>query len=522
MQASSTQRTASPEDIPALVLVVDDDPGNLVALRAVLESLGETVVEASSGEAALKYLLDHDVAVILLDAHLPGMTGFEVAEALRARPRTRDIPILFVTGSVYDGATAGYAQGAFDYIVKPYDPDAVRAKVAALVKLYRQQRRTELQRDALAESERAARAESASERAAVHQLLSQAPALIARLRGPNHLFEFANPRYMESIDNRDPVGKTMREVFPDPEERRFQEILDRVYSTGQSHTANAAPVRLSRRKGEPEEAYFNFVYQPTRDADGEVNGILVLAIEVTEQVRAAKELARIADFQQELLGIVGHDLRNPLNAILLATQMLQRTAEPPLQPPLMRIARSAVRMRNLINDLVDYTRARLGAAPVQREPCEIADLCREVIDELSAVNPERRIRLDAEDAGEGLWQRSRIQQMVSNLIANAIQYSLKESEIVVEVTGDPAEVRIAVHNMGRPIPPEALASIFEPFRRVGDSQVHGVVHLGLGLYIVQQVARAHGGTVDVRSDEGQGTHFFVTLPRNSPAGAGHG
>jgi signal transduction histidine kinase len=108
--------------------------------------------------------------------------------------------------------------------------------------------------------------------------------------------------------------------------------------------------------------------------------------------------------------------------------------------------------------------------------------------------------------------------MISNLISNALQYSLKESDVVVRITREPAEVRLEVHNMGRPIPSGALSSIFEPFRRLGDSQVHGV-HLGLGLYVVQQVARAHGGRVEVRSDEEHGTRFLVFLPRSLSPGS---
>ena len=625
----------------AVVLIVDDHPGNLLALRAVLEPLEGEIAEASTGEAALKYLLTHEVAAVLLDAHLPGMSGFEVAEALRGLPRTRDVPILFVTGTALDGATEGYAQGAFDYIVKPYDPDALRAKVAALIKLYRQRRAAELERDTLVESERVTRAETASERAAIHDLLSQAPALIARLRGPSHVFEFANARYIEAIGGRDPTGKTVREALPELEGQPFYGILDQVYDSGVAFVANEVPARLARTPGgPPEEIFINFVYQPLREADGAVGGILVHAVEVTEQVRAresvrvseqrfrlmaeaipqqvwmakpdgaiefvnskvleysgrtfdeilaegwtrpvhpddlaacwtawnravetgvpfevelrlkrasdgayrwqlaralaardpagaivrwygtvtdihdqkiaAEQLSRLASLQQEVLGIVGHDLRNPLNAILVSTRTLANKAEASLRPTITRVARSAVRMKNMINDLVDYTRGRLGdTASLERQRCKIADLLREVIDELASVNPERTIRFEPADEGDGLWEPFRLQQLASNLIANALQYSSKETPVTVRIERAPGEIRLEVQNQGRPIPAEALASIFQPFKRAEDAQGQGVVHLGLGLYIVQQIAHAHGGRVEVRSDEESGTTFVVHLP----------
>lgn len=640
MSASAAKRPSG-NGVPAVVLVVDDDPGNLLALRAVLEPLEEKIAEASSGEGALKYLLTHEAAAILLDAHLPGMSGFEVAQALRGRERTRDVPILFVTGTALDGATEGYAQGAFDYLVKPYDPDALRAKVAALLKLYRQRRAAEMERDAVVESERANRAETASERAAVHDLLSQAPALIARLRGPTHIFEFANARYIEAIGGRDPTGKTIGDALPELEGQPFYGILDQVYASGVAYAANEVRVLIARNAGEPpEEIFFNFVYQPTRDGDGAVGGILVHAVEVTEQVRAresvraseqrfrlmaeaipqqvwmarpdgaiefvnskvleysgrtfaeimaegwtgpvhpedlpacvsawtravetgapfevelrlrraadgayrwhlaralaardeagaivrwygtvtdiddqkaaAVQLSRLAALQQEVLGIVGHDLRNPLNAILISTRTLANKAEDSLRPTITRVARSAVRMKNMINDLVNYTRGRLGdTASLERQRCKIADLLHEVIDELAAVNPERTIRFEPGDDGEGLWEPSRLQQMASNLIANALQYSPKETEVVVRIRREPGEVCIEVENRGKRIPPQAMTSIFEPFKRVEDSQGPGAGHLGLGLYIVQQVAHAHGGRVEVRSDDESGTRFVVHLP----------
>ena len=644
-EATSSSHAAR---IKANVLVVDDTPANLLALRAVLEPLNENVVEAPTGEAALKYLLNHDCAAILLDARLPGMSGFEVAEALRRRPRTRDIPILFVTGTLQDGAAAGYAHGAFDYILKPFDPDAMRAKVSAIVKLYRQRRHAEEQRDALAASERHARAETASERATLYELLAQTPALMARLRGPEHVFEFANARYMDAIGNRNPVGKPIREALPELEGQPFFALLDSVYQSGEPFFANEIPARLARGKGGSlEEAFFNFSYQPTRDAFGAVDGILVHAVNVTDQVRAriaveeltgdlrasearfrgmaeaipqmvwtarpdgtvdfvnskvtgyagksidqvleegwtrlihpdeletfsqawesalsskdplerevrlrresdgewrwhlaralaerddngrvlrwygtltdiheqkaaAEQLAHANAVQQQLLAVVGHDLRNPLNAISVTVQLLQKKAEPALEPLVMRIARSTVRMKSMIADIVDFTRARLGGGlTVERQHGSARELCRQVIDELALVHPDRHVRLEAGDEGEGEWDAPRLQQAVSNLVANGLQYSRPGSEVSVRIESLPDAVVVSVHNEGPAIPSSALAGVFEPFKRREEQHPRGS-NLGLGLYIVAEVVRAHGGTVEVRSDDESGTRFTLRLPR---------
>ncbi len=632
----------------ANVLVVDDTPANLLALRAVLEPLGENVVEAQTGEAALRYLLDHDCAAILLDARMPGMSGFEVAEALRCRPRTRDIPILFVTGTLQDGAAAGYAHGAFDYILKPFDPDAMRAKVSAIVRLYRQRRHVEEQRDALATSERDARAETASERTAMYELLSQTPALMARLRGPAHVFEYANARYIEAIGHRNPVGQPVRDALPELEGHPFFGLLDKVYETGEPCFTHEVQALLARGSGGAlEQAFFNFSCQPTRDVSGAVDGILIQAVEVTAQVRArvageelaehlrasearfrgmaeaipqqiwtarpdgtvdfvnskvtgyagksidqvlsegwteqihpdgraafaqaweravtsaapleqelrlrrasdgayrwhlaraltelddhgqvlrwygtltdiheqkeaSKELAQANAFQRQLLAVVGHDLRNPLNAISLTAQLLLQSAEPAVHPALKRIARSTVRMKSMISDIVDFTRARLsGGLPVERTLCSAQELCRQVIDELAAIHPGRRIRLEATDPGQGEWDGLRLQQAISNLISNGLQYSLVESEVLVRVDALESEVLLSVESQGPAIPAEALDRIFEPFKRREEPSSRGT-NLGLGLYIVAEVVRAHGGLVDVRSDDVTGTRFTLRLPR---------
>jgi PAS domain S-box-containing protein len=614
------------------VLAVDDVPANLLALRAALEPLQEHVVEVTTGEEALKYLLNHDCAVILLDAHLPGMSGFEVAEVLRARERTRDIPILFVTGTMQDRAVAGYAQGAFDYIVKPYDPDALRAKVAAIVKLYRQRRQAEQQRDLLAQAEKFARAETASERTSMYALLAQAPALIARLRGPNHFFEFANGAYIEAIGNRNPVGKTVREALPEMAGQPYFELLDQVFTSGEPYKAEEVPLRILDAQGRSSEIFLNFVYQPTRDPYGRVDGILVHAVDVSAQVRsrqsiglmaealpqqvwtagpggklefvndkvveytglsrkqlfeegwlglvhpddspacrqswgesvargqayegelrlrradgelrwhlcralpsrdasgavarwygtftdihdqraAAEQVARFSAFQQQLLAVVGHDLRNPLNAILIAAQLNNKVGDPKVQANTGRVLRSAARMKRILDDLVDFTRARIGTGlAIKRQPCNPGELCGEVVEELEAFHRGRTIRLERENDGEGLWDPSRLQQMASNLISNALQYSPPESPVVARLAADEHELRLEVTNRGEPIPPEVLKTLFEPFKR-GDEQQPPGANLGLGLYIVDQVVRAHGGSVTVRSDREAGTSFTVRLPR---------
>jgi signal transduction histidine kinase len=235
--------------------------------------------------------------------------------------------------------------------------------------------------------------------------------------------------------------------------------------------------------------------------------------DIHDQRAAAEQVARFSAFQQQLLAVVGHDLRNPLNAILFGAQLNSKVDDPKVQATAARVLRSAARMKRILDDLVDFTRARIGTGlAIKRQPCNPGDLCAEVVEELEAFHRGRTIRLERESDGEGLWDPSRLQQMASNLISNALQYSPPESPVVARLAADDCELRLEVTNGGEPIPPEVLKTLFEPFKR-GDEQLPAGANLGLGLYIVDQVVRAHGGSVTVSSDREAGTSFTVRLPR---------
>jgi signal transduction histidine kinase len=222
------------------------------------------------------------------------------------------------------------------------------------------------------------------------------------------------------------------------------------------------------------------------------------------------EHARVVQLQQQLLAMVGHDLRTPLSAIAGSAALLARAPDLPSSRLRLaqRIVSSAGRMSRLVSDLLDFTRVRTeGRLPVSPEPVNLGALCRRVVQEIAAARPRTIVHCEVEGDVTGEWDPARVEQVVSNLVTNACLHGDAERPVLVRVTGLDDAVRIAVHNEGPPIPPEVLPHIFEPFRR-GDEHVAG---LGLGLHIVQTLVEAHGGTVEVSSDE-SGTTFTVVLP----------
>ncbi|XXF77831.1 PAS domain-containing protein [Myxococcaceae bacterium GXIMD 01537] len=252
---------------------------------------------------------------------------------------------------------------------------------------------------------------------------------------------------------------------------------------------------------------------PVRDGAGNIVAAVATMLDVTDRRREAAELESAASFSEQLLGVVSHDLRNPLSAILLSANVLLRAGglDERQTRALARVARSASGMDRMIKDLLDFTRARLGGGfPLHPEPTHLELLCAEVLEELEIAHPTRELRSRLVGGAAGQWDRYRLAQVVSNLVGNALKYSPAHTPVTVTTAPGGTHMLLEVHNAGRPIPPEVLPGLFEPFRR-GHSSA-GPPGLGLGLYIAHEIVRAHGGTVEVRSTEGEGTTFTVRLP----------
>jgi len=236
---------------------------------------------------------------------------------------------------------------------------------------------------------------------------------------------------------------------------------------------------------------------------------LAAALEVQDN-----ELRASLAFRDQMMGVLGHDLRNPLNVVRLSAQTLLARGDVPEAHLRMirRMLSNADRIDRMVHDLLDYTRARGGELALARTPCALADICREVVDAMETLHPARTFRLviGPRDT-EGEWDRDRIVRALSNLMTNAVNYGDPSSEVTLFVDGQDELVLVRVHNRGNPIPAELQPRIFEPFTRADSAADRE--GLGLGLFIVREIVRGHGGTVEVASNE-QGTTFTVRLSRH--------
>jgi signal transduction histidine kinase len=228
-----------------------------------------------------------------------------------------------------------------------------------------------------------------------------------------------------------------------------------------------------------------------------------------------RELEETLRFNETFVAVVGHDLRNPLNVVTMGAESLLRAlTDPALRKTAERVRSNGRRMVKLLDDLSDLARARLGGGIViSREPANLLAVVQKVVAEQRTTHPERRIELEFVGSFDGEWDVQRIEQILGNLLTNAIRHGLAGGSIDVALDGsNPEWVRVSVSNRGH-IPPELMPQIFQPFRS-GQRARHGSDGLGLGLYIVAKLVDAHGGSIDVSSDAESGTRFSLSLPRS--------
>jgi signal transduction histidine kinase len=229
--------------------------------------------------------------------------------------------------------------------------------------------------------------------------------------------------------------------------------------------------------------------------------------------------SRVDQSRELFLATLGHDLRNPLNAIVVSSALLAESGqldEENTQVALQMTTFADV-MTRMIDDLLDFTRSRLGGGmPISATPLDLRHLCDEVLDEFRAAHPHRTLRMASVGDTSGEWDAARLRQVVSNLVANAIEHGGESSPVDLSARGEGSHAVVAVNNQGFPISPSALPTLFDPFVRATEvSQTHRHLGgIGLGLYIARQIVIAHGGTIVVDSSETAGTTFTVRLPRH--------
>ena len=299
---------------------------------------------------------------------------------------------------------------------------------------------------------------------------------VALFRGPRFVFERANATYRQLVGGRDVEGKPLLEALPEFAGQGLDTMLHDVWRTGTPVIAREALVRMDRSgRGVLEDGYFDLVFQPVRTPGGASEDVLHIILDVTDRVHARKEAERLmaleqerAGFEQQLIGIVSHDLRTPIAAITMGAAVLLRRpdVEERQRRTVERILSSAGRANRMIHDLLDFTQARLGGGiKAQRLPIDFHAIVRQVVEESQVSNPGRILRLTQTGDGRGECDADRLSQLVSNLLSNALHYSPPDSVVRIETRGEPEQLVLTVRNAGAPISSEVLPRLFQPMQR---------------------------------------------------------
>ncbi len=511
--------------VTASVLIVDDQPANLLAMEAVLDSLGVELVRATSGLEALAALEKRDFAAVLLDVRMPGMDGFEVARTIRARPRTHATPILFVTAGddPDDAMLSAYALGAVDFLAKPLRAEVLKAKVGVFVELYRSKEELRA-RDRRAFEQRL---EANEERyRALFESIDQGFCVVKLQREPSgrvvdYRFEEANQAFTTHTGLEDCVGRSMREMVPAHEQHWF-DIYGRVADTGQAERF-VEEAKAMRR-------WFD-VYA-TRLGRAGSDRVAVVFSDITQRRLAEQDLRRLADElalanrrKTEFLATLAHELRNPLAPLSNGLHLMRVASGKPevVEKTRQMMERQVQHMVHLVDDLLDVARISTGKVELRRRPVDLKEIVGTAVEtstslieagghQLEVRMPPAPLPLDADP--------TRIAQVVSNLLNNAAKYSPPGARITLDVRRDGQEAVLAVTDTGVGIAPEALTKVFEMFAQVGP---HGEGRpqggLGIGLSLVQSLVALHGGRVEAASEGvGRGSTFTVRLPLTHAAG----
>ncbi|NOJ97034.1 response regulator [Corallococcus coralloides] len=480
-----------------IILNVNDDLASRYVTSRVLSLAGFQVLEAGTGGETLA-LADEHTDLVILDVRLPDMSGLEVCRRLKASPRTRNALVLHLSAQAVGPAdrAQGLEHGADAYLVAPVDPEELVAQVHALLRLRRAEREVRVLSDQVQQQRRLLELAmaAAADPIALYDgdgTLIYANQAVAASRGSHHVH--IPGRSMDAL-------RVM-----DPQLESYAKALDAARRTGQVQRGR---VTLSSDQG---PRHFEYTMSPATGPTGAVEAVIATGQDVTE-------LRNAEDFREQFIGILGHDLRNPLNALSMSAQQLQRQGELSDRQRVFteRILTSAERMERMIRQLLDFARARLGAGlPVVRSRCDLFDVVRGAVEEVRASHPQREVMLDVRGDGRGEWDADRLEQVVGNLVSNALKFSPPDSPVRVSAEGLNGEAVLWVHNLGAPIPAEQVPHLFAAWRRAGrsDRERGTAGGLGLGLYITSQIVRSHGGTVQVTSTEAQGTTFTVRLPR---------
>ena len=493
-----------------LVLCADDNADLRCYVARLLAPLYD-VIAVGDGEQALETALIYRPDLIVADVMMPHMGGVALLKALRSCPRTGMIPVLLLSARAGEEAKIeGLDAGADEYLEKPFSAREMLARVRSQLALSLARRAHEREREDF------------------HTLFMQAPNVFLILRGPEYIVELANPpacrvlrRAYEEI-----LERPLFDAVPELEGTTFRTTLDSVLRTGAPYQGRevASSVRW-RGEGDSKLEYYNYVFSPLRSIEGRIEGVLIDAFSVTEEVIARQEMGRLRAeaesanrMKDAFLAMLGHELRNPLAPMVMALQVMRLRGATSREQDILE--RQVSHLTRLVDDLLDVSRITRGKIELLRRPLELSEPVARALETVGPLFTERRHRVEIDVPAQGLMvlaDPERLAQVLLNLLTNAAKYSETGSAIRIQARRRGGRIELCVRDEGMGIAPEMLEKVFDVFVQQPQTLDRSAGGLGLGLAIVRSLIEMHDGTVSARSaGPGKGSEFIIDLPALDP------
>ena len=548
-ESMTTDVPPQPDKVDVAILIVDDDPRNLFAVRETLEDMNAQLVLARSGEEALKHLLRQDFALILLDVHMPGMDGYETAELIRLREKSRHIPIIFLTAINKDETHIfrGYASGAVDYMFKPVDPHILKCKVSVFVDLYRKteavKREVEAKQRLLDENERVRRemrqAEQALRRSEERQalILGQLPIVLYTADLTSGIpFRYLSDTAQSVLGCPparfiDDPGYWEAGLHPDDRNRVLRQ-LESIHDTG------LTTVEYRWRCPDGSERHLLDQAVVVRDEEGRPAELFGTIMDVTETRQAQRQLAHAQKMEMvgQLTGGIAHDFNNMLMVVIGSLERLvpSLAGDPKSARRAEMALQAALRCSDMTRRLLTFARRQ----QLHPEPVDLGALVAgmgELMERTLGGGVGIAIEAPAADA-EPLWtasvDRSQAESALLNLVINARDAMPGGGTLRIRTENARFEEMQSAHGMSIPagdyillsvsdsgcgMPPDVLERAFEPFFTTKEAGKG----TGLGLAMIHGFVKQSGGLIGVDSSPGSGTTFRLYLPR-ATVDAAHG